>query len=685
MSVLTPIEAATVSAQKNALADRLNAGIALKMRPVHADIHSEILAYAGPDGKIDTASGHAELVAGYCTKQARTISELNEAEQNFRTRADHALDTAEQHAAIIEFAREIGANRRQLKSDQKAFRSYFDADAVIERYHKRVGERERTLAHALERLGVITAQALAEDPSMLHSGFFVELSHNLLADMRSWRGDARIRCAAHQCLASIAGKIDKWPFGAWFEQMLSSTRRVCLDPGEDLWVQCAAFDALMALSPKSIFNTVEVRLAREIPAEKPLLRDNELFLRRKLVRLLCENYSQNTAFSNLLLKLLKDKFGAVRQMFAEVLHLLPAEDAAKFFKNLCRDTDPQVRAALFADVPRLLSVITHKFYAAHISSRIRAENDEFVLRMLLDAASSLAQETITLDSPERDDIFAALSAGVGKFQGREISPKLRRWADEANERIWLASDPDAVEIARVIGAAINGQREAEIRSVKLLKPWLAEDQEKIGRVMSVLAQNDFGLSLKTGRLPKIQRGEWITRRLWRILFEGFNSATDKRQAFLHTTGRSYFGTLLAPSARMAELAPTKVPGEPLFESSEGGWRNYLPLIDQVLAALDHGKTITIFTSAGITELTPPKAALCRLKCFWRICRSFAELAEKRNRNPEEYLEELRTMEIAIAFRGYTGNDSPNPQIARLLCADRAAPMAEQAENTEHVA
>ena len=184
--------------------------------------------------------------------------------------------------------------------------------------------------------------------------------------------------------------------------------------------------------------------------------------------------------------------------------------------------------------------------------------------------------------------------------------------------------------------------------------------------MAVLAQQDFGLSLQASLLPSLQRGEFFRRRLWRILFEGGNSATDKRQAFRHAIGRHYHGAMWAPSARMAELAPTKVPGEPLFESSEGGWRNYLPLLDQVLSALDRGGTCEIFTSAGITAVTAPESILQRIRAFWRISRDFPRLAALRNREPEDFLAALRKMGIEIAFRPYSeGTPTPNPKIVRL--------------------
>ena len=668
MSVLSKIDTTLVEAQERPLADRLADGLAPKMLPVFEDIHAEILAALDTQSEIASARTHAEALAQYCIDQADLIASLTKAEQQFQTRLSNAVDVAEERAAIIDFARALGANRKQLQSDRKAFDAWFDADAVIERFQKRVGERERALAHGIERLGLIAADAAATDPMMSDTAFFIDLSDGLLNQMRQWRGDARVRHATHTCLAKIAVRIDHWPFGYWFENVLSATRRVCLDEGEDVWVQCAAFDALMALSPQSIATAVRARIKQPLAEKKPQFADNELFLRRHLVRLISANLSADEAFPAILEQLAGDENGAVRQSVADIVELLPRDIAASRITAMRDDQDAQVRAAIFADVPRYLEVIPPWDYADHIDHVLARDEDEFVLRIALDAACGLAA-CCRQGGEDFDPVIEQIAASIHAFMDRRLSPKFLRWADEASERVWLVSDPEALEIAASIREVTHDQFEADIRPIKAIAAWLPDSREKVGRVMAVLAQNDFGLSLQPGRRPSIQRGEWIKRRLWRFLFEGRNSATDKRQAHVHTTGRHYHGTMLAPSARMAELAPTKVPGEPLFESKEGGWRNYLPLIDQVLSSLDHGRAIQLFTSAGITEITPPQGTWKRMRVFLKISRNFAELAALRNREPAEFLEALRAHEIEIDFRGYDETRAANPEIAAVFATE----------------
>ena len=135
----------------------------------------------------------------------------------------------------------------------------------------------------------------------------------------------------------------------------------------------------------------------------------------------------------------------------------------------------------------------------------------------------------------------------------------------------------------------------------------------MGRALALLAQTDFGFDVERRRRRlRITRGHRLGFRLWRFLYEFRNPGTDKRQAYPHTTGRLFRGSLHAASAITAELAETKVPGEPLFIPDEAGWRPYLPLVDELISALDQpfgAGPLSIYTSEGITEIEPPRSPL----------------------------------------------------------------------------
>ncbi|MBX7494624.1 hypothetical protein K3172_02000 [Qipengyuania sp. 6B39] len=669
MNAVTDIRAARTAPRVAPLGEWLDQGFAPKLLPVSSDLREEILAYAAERAEAAPARRHATVLTDFCLLQRGEILRLTKAEELFQSRYASALDSAEQRAAILDFARALGSRGRQMKRDIDATKAFFDADAVLERFTRRLGERERVLAFALERLGWLAGEAVADDLAETESETFVEIFDVLLPAMRSWRGDARIRRAAHSCMRRIAERLPPRTGGLWLDPVLSATRRTCLEHSEDVWTQCEAFDAMFALSPHTVHSLVERRLDVDLDSKPPAQRDGEVFVRRHLVRLVCRHMGVHKRLEPSFEKLCVDADGAVRQVLAECIGLMPGPRGQRVTKLLSNDPDPQVRAALFADPAGLLGPLTPNLYARVIAAALKHDEDEFVLRIALDAAVQTAVAVTRDGSALPPALGAQLFAGIEGLRARNPKPKLWRWSDEARERIWLLSDPDARAIALLVGETASTMREGAIRRMPALRGWLQADAEKVGRVMAVLAQRDFGLALKPGLMPSIQRGEYFRRRAWRMLFEGRNSATDKRQAFYHTKGRHYHGSMIAPSARMAELAPTKVPGEPLFESGEGGWRNYLPLVDQILSALDKGGTTQVFTSAGITEISAPAGMLARTRAFWSVTRRFPRLAELRNRDPEAYIAALRELGLELSFRGYDERaGEPTPHIVKLYSA-----------------
>lgn len=669
MNAAANIDVAQARPVQIPLGERLDRGFADTLLPVYADLREEILAYAGERGDALPAARHATVLADFCLLQRDEITRLGKAEERFQSRFASALDAAEQRAAILDFARALGSRGRQIRRDEQATRDFFDADAVVERFSKRLGERERVLAFALERLGWVAGEAVGYDLALTEGETMTEIFEVLLPAMRNWHGDARIRLAAHACMRRIAENLPPRAGGLWLDAVLSATRRACLDLSEDVWTQCEAFDAMFALSPHTVHSLVERRLAVDLETKAPVQRDGEVFVRRHLIR----RIGRLLHISNRLQKafdiLCNDPDGAVRQVVAECLPILPPGRAAQAAKALLRDEDAQVRAALFAAPAANLEALSANLYLRAIASTLKRDDDEFVLRIALEACADIAQHAASDAGDAPAALVGQLLGAVEGLRDRNPSPKLWRWSDEVRERIWFWTDPEAREIGRHLAETVHPMREGAVRRIPALRSWLAEDEDKVGRVMAVLAQRDFGLALKSGLIPSIQRGEYFRRRAWRMLFEGRHSATDKRQAFHHTKGRHYHGSLIAPSARMAELAPTKVPGEPLFESGEGGWRNYLPLVDQVLSALDRGGTTRIFTSAGITEIIAPAGISARMKAFWKVTRSFPDLASLRNRDPEAYIARLRHLGLDLVFRAYDdAAGTPTPHIVKLYSA-----------------
>ena len=630
------------------LRDALSSDFAPLLLGVYEDLIDEIVM-ASSDMGGSSGEEHLQALVSFANAQMSKIAQLHELAGLFNARFSHAQDDSERRAAILDFAGKLGAGRRQLRRDSRALDKFFDGDAVTERYRRRIGERERALAFALERAGYAAGKALACDELTHDSVLLSQDLARLLERARAHQGDSRIRQAAHKALRLIAEQSKTRLSGFWIDMAVRDTRRVALDAGEATWAQCDAMSTLMALSPQSLVPVLERRLSATSDRGSPIRQDNRLFVRRHIARLLCKTAGANEKLDNFLKRLVNDRDGAVRQAMAESLPLLPPRMLANHMVRLRVDSDPQVRAMLFADAPAMANAGGIDNYLPNLARVLSRDEDPFVLRIAADAAVRLGEWAVVAIPEQSDAVISSLRQSLAELKRRLESPKVRRWASEAAEKLWLLSDGEARAIAALVSEHSAHLKEGQSRKVPDLGGYVFEDPDKLGRVMAVLAQQGFGYDLTESTKPTLQKGDRFTRRLWRTLFELRISATDKRQAFLHTIGRTYRGTISAPSARMAELAPTKVPGEPLFQAEDGNWRNFLPLLDQVLSAIDLGEPIRIFTSEGVTTINPPTGVLRRFKTYWSISEKFETLAELRNRTGNEYSEALRKFGVTLEF------------------------------------
>ncbi len=651
------------------LAEALEAEVPKLQRPALADLRDEVLASLG-EIPPETPTELAEAVIEWTRAQFVAIEDLHAKAAAFNVRLLNAHDPAERDAAILDLAEQLGADAARLESDAKALRVRFDADAVLERYRIRVGMRERAIAYGLERSGEFVARGLAENRIDLKSGLVGEALADLLVAGRSWRGDRRIRVAAHRALRTIAERAGGSLDGFWVDTAISDTRRTALNAEEDAWAQVDAMATLQMLSPTSFEAVMQRRLMPRADRASPLALDNRLFVRRQLAGLLADSSHGQPKHVDWLQRLANDNDGAVRQALAFALPRMPEALASGLFSKLRVDRDPQVRAALVAVLPHLMLLVGSEACLALLERLLARDNDEFVLRMGVAAGPELVGLMLRQDEASAVAAAERLRDALTKLRGRSDNAKVRHWAGEGRERLWLLSDPDARAIAEVVGLAITGQREGAARRIAALRG----DPELIGRVLAVQAQNDFGFEFTPGKRPRLRRGDRFKRRWWRILYELKTSSTDKRQAWLHTIGRHFSGPVIAPAGHMAELAPTKVPGEPLHLGSEAGWRNFVPLLDHVLSAIDAGREFTIHTSEGVTRIVPPQGLFARLRSFFNLSRQFPDLAPLRNEPGHDYVLALRKAGVGIAFEPrLEPGEEPDPQVMRLFSIGGALP------------
>jgi len=174
-------------------------------------------------------------------------------------------------------------------------------------------------------------------------------------------------------------------------------------------------------------------------------------------------------------------------------------------------------------------------------------------------------------------------------------------------------------------------------------PPMDPPQHFLGRTLADITSDDWGLRVRLDRTTlHIARGDHFKRRAWRILHELLHPAPNKRQGYTHTIGRDLSGQLRAPSGRLHEITPTVVPGERLHVERESGWGRHLPLVDDIVALpLLRRADVHIYSSHGVTTLTPSSSLLVRIWSRLRLAFAYRRLADLRTLSLSADLEDER--------------------------------------------
>jgi poly-gamma-glutamate synthase PgsB/CapB len=614
------------------------------------------------------------------------IAELHRINEEFGARVARAADETERRAHVLDFARALGASERTLRGDARAQSRWFGHDAVAERYRRRVSGEERRAAFGLDRLGAVAIRALAELPAGIDPGVaWRQLGVEMVAArLFDYEGDSRVRAAAFRCLVrALEAMPPEFQERAVGETTLRRIYRTSLQAGLDVWSQGQALDLLATLSPDSFREILAIRL------REPKQGD-DLWVRRQAATLLCRKLETMPDLAALVKVVAADPSAAVRQALAMALHHAPPDIVARHLPDLIlRDGAPEVRAAALASLPALMDRVGPVALADLWRQSLRGEENSFVLRTALSFAEhglTLLLELFEQHGGDQDARrwYDTLIPEIERLHTEARTLAVRRWAAQARERMWCRMDPEAHYLANNLRHAMHRLDEGDATWLWRLRVTIRRQPDIAGRVLAVFAQSDFGFDLDPGGPgplpPRLRRGDRFRFRLWRAWHEFRNPSPDKRQAFDHTMGRIYPGTVAAPSAVMAELAETKVPGEPFFMPDEAGWRPYLPLVDHALSALDTGRTVRLHTSEGVTEMEPPRSLIRRIRARLRLTLTFPHYAslrnwtEQRNQPPSTYLRALRDLGLDIRIRPYdlpgteAGKTSLDPAVTRFFPA-----------------
>jgi len=622
----------------------------------------------------------AEYLLRVLSEQREQVVRLRTMRAEFNEKISLAATEKEKQDQTLIFSSKLGSRNKALKADRKAFKRWFDHGAVAQRCENRIALTEYYIVFVLNRLaGVVTITLDAKEDRRSPESLWRRLDLTKhITPLLAHPGDSRVRVAAFKCIASAIAVLP-WNIRKNMIQdsILAYFFRSALEVGQNTWIQCEALELLALISPDSLKQALERRL------ENPEKGD-DIFVRRRAVGIISKMLEELPELEGLIGTVFSDPSPFVRQALAGPAAILAEkvdndEKAEKswLFRLATKDKSPQVRAAALLELGNFLRMPKKtQIWSPLLSKIMKDETDRFVVRV----AMEIVQKTV--ESPDIQNTLKIVSDSIvpvlEHIHSNASDLILRRLAAITLEILWVSFDPEASSLKKSLEEIVDEIKPGKSKRVPkhLIR---GIDKENIGRILSVLAAKGYGLCLFRSFLGiKIMKGDHIGFRLWRLLHEVRNPSSDKRQGHTHVVGRVCKGLVRAPSTIMSELTKTKVPGEPLHMQSEGGWRPYLPLPDEILSSLNRffGKgIIEIYTPEGVTEVKPPKSSIRRIAAAIQLSLKFASYARLRNWEGETetrsdtYVKALAKLGVYIKYRPFKGKNagtSQDPMVSRFF-------------------
>ena len=631
-----------------------------KMNKKYIDqLKQEFKQWLNKDSKANASPELAltEFMLFQVDETAESILNLTRKLTEFNRRYFRSTGNDERHEHILEFSADLGANKRTLQKDRKAFKRWFDRDAILERFHSKLSAQQQRLSFYLERLGWVYAESIVrhDNPEKFWHRYDLE---ETVRPLFVFEGDNRVRVAAFHCLARALYALPQESH----EKLISDATlkyiyRATLEKTQDVLIQREALSLLGCLSFKSFQLVLSKRITEPVSGD-------DFFIRRHAVFLIGEYQAQIPELKNLLTVAARDESAAVRQNVAKALIHSSASFAQPILTELVlRDSEAAVSGASILCILDFLQKDEYFDVICELMTNCyKSEGDKFVLKVMLKV--SIDALTLLDDDRQQRWINKILSA-IETLHYSANSTEIRRLSAQVMEWFWLYQSAQAKKLYDDLVSMLVNLNEG--RALKIPAHISYKDDIQLARVLSLIAQHDHGFVVEDRYFGRfILKGDRFKFRFWRFIYELRNSSTDKRQSHRHTTGRHFFGLLRAPSSIMSELAETKVPGEPLLISDEDGSRPYLPLVDDVLSALDQGwptKPYQIVSSEGITEIIPPCNLWQRFKAQTQLSLGFQKYARKRNwletsqSDPDSYIAALKQLGFEINYRPHNYDHS----------------------------
>lgn len=567
---------------------------------------------------------------------------------------------------IIEFCRYLGASN--LSGDRKALSRWLDEDAISERWQSRIKDQEFYASFIMGRIAALFDLLAFSGADIDLQAYWQKLNiENLLTPWIRYTFEPKVQLAAFKNLSSLMVSVHAQDSHIISSELLRYTYRFSLDNKQQPELQIEALNLLAVADLNKAITLIQTRLNRKEERD-------QIFFREAIADIISLHYLNKPEIFELNQQLMLDPSPTVRQ---SVIRTLPLCDDDKLVMlmvaRLLQDESDAVYCYLVTQLP----FIQHfRISLALLTRELLKDHNELRLQAILQAIVSWHNQY----SAKKDDkqaVAIKCMDELSQLAQRHSSPRIQYLAIEAREKVWANLQTDLSKLLRPLLAGSSNKR---IPLNDAQQAALASEQGK--RWLAAHIGHGFSIQIKKRHL---QIGEAMRFRFWRFWHELFHPATDKRQHHSHLKGRHYDSREIIPSARLAEVSQTTVPGEPLHMEKEGHWRPFLPLVDQLISASQNagrGNSTLLYHAAGKTEIKPPSGLFKNLKARMLLSLRFRHYARLRNidydsDSPGVYVRALEKLGFSIKCNGHLmeGTDAPlppTPAVARFF--DLALPL-----------
>ena len=620
------------------LAEQLSARLTRYTGSLDAKLHSDALARVAArvvvltDGQIDTDSSLLSGLMWAATEAVNAIGELEQATRSTLAAYQAARSDSERREIVQSRLLGMVADPRRLAGDLAATRRWLDVEALIERFEGQVSEQVDQAIMAYRVAGALlrdmrqegTLPAEVDTELLLKSAFsHASSAHHEMLITEAIRLAQAVMEGCPDTERGLVLGARRW------SQALEWSR----SDRRGGFVQIAALDLCLATHPEAAIELVEERLRDRSQTDGMLVR------RAALDALVKIDTSSRDRFAVARIAL-DDPSEHVRQGLGRCLARLDFPAALELLtEEVCqRDASPRVRGVALRELVR--QAPTRAEAVAHASQAL--------LRALEGAVAPSASERASVDlvasvALEQLEIFAC--GPLAPLRAPVFVPILERLA-KSTATTWSVIERAARLLNRFEVFETRSLDQLRQTFDKHVRPLLEGQRarielvpetprDSIEKALAVTVGTDLPVELRARRpgLWQVTRGERRRFRLWRFLHEVSDVLPDKRQGYAHLSGRTTAADTVFAPVGMAEVTPTRVPGERRLHAQLGGWGSFLPRVDDLLAASSTFRPWRrVVTSFGTVVVQGPRSWLARIWARLWLTLRYAYCASQRERS-----------------------------------------------------